>query len=86
MKIALCFSGNIRDLNDTKNYWLDLIQRHNIDVYASLWDIENEELDDTIENFKNTYNPVKLEIDSYDTFKKTTQDLTSIQIDPPKQL
>ena len=86
MKIALCFSGNIRDLNDTKNYWLDLIQRHNIDVYASLWDIENEELGDTIENFKNTYNPVKLEIDSYDTFKKTTQDLTSIQIDPPKQL
>lgn len=86
MKVALCFSGNIRDLNDTKNFWLDLIEKHQIDVYASLWDIENEELGDTIDNFKSIYNPVKLEIDNYDIFKKTTQDLSSIQIDPPKQL
>ena len=51
MKVALCFSGNIRDLNETKNFWRDLIKQYDMDVYASFWDIESEELGDTIDNF-----------------------------------
>ena len=51
MKIALCFSGNIRDLNETKNFWSELIEKYKIDVYASFWDIENKELGDTLNDF-----------------------------------
>jgi hypothetical protein len=86
MKIALCFSGQMRDLNDTKNFWLDLINRHNIDVYASFWDIENIELGDTIQNFIDVYNPKKIEVENYQIFKRTTQDLASIQIQSPNDL
>jgi hypothetical protein len=86
MKVALCFSGHMRDLNDTKNFWLDLIQKHNIDVYASFWDIENEERGDTIQNFVDVYKPKKIEVENYQIFKKTAQDLASIQIYSPESL
>ena len=35
MKIALCFSGQMRDLDETKNFWTGLIKKYNMDVYAS---------------------------------------------------
>ena len=34
MKVALCFSGNIRDLNETKNFWTDLIKQYDIDAVS----------------------------------------------------
>jgi hypothetical protein len=40
MKIALCFSGFIRDLDESKTFWTELIEKHKIDVYASFWDTE----------------------------------------------
>jgi hypothetical protein len=86
MKIALCFSGNIRDLNETKEFWTQLIEKYKIDVYASFWDIENEELGDTINNFLTIYTPKKYEVENYKVFKETTQDIASIGIDPPKNL
>jgi hypothetical protein len=86
MKVALCFSGHIRDLDVTKNYWLDYIQKYDMDVYASFWDVENKELGDTIQNFKNTYNPKKIEVENYDTFRETTQSFTSLQINSPTTL
>ena len=51
MKIALCFSGFIRDLDESKTFWTELIEKHKIDVYASFWDTEKPELNDTINNF-----------------------------------
>ena len=51
MKIALCFSGFIRDLEETKSFWKELIQKYDIDIYASFWDNENVELGDTLNNF-----------------------------------
>ena len=36
MKIALCFSGNIRDLNETKNFWSELIKKYDIDAIYSI--------------------------------------------------
>jgi len=44
MRIALCFSGHMRDLNESKGFWAELIKKYDIDVYASFWDIENPEL------------------------------------------
>jgi hypothetical protein len=86
MKIALCFSGNIRDLNETKEFWTGLIEKHKMDVYASFWDIENEELGDTLNNFLTIYTPKKYEIENYKIFKETTQDLASLNIQPPATL
>ncbi len=83
MKVALCFSGHIRDLEETKNFWVDLIKKYDMDVYASLWDVENEELGDTVKNFERVYTPKRLEVESYDIFKKTTQDFASMNIQSP---
>ena len=86
MKIAICFSGLLRDVNSTKTFWLDMINKHQMDVYASFWDDENESLGDTFDNFKKTYNPKLLAIENFDAFKNTTQDIMSMYINPPKNL
>jgi hypothetical protein len=79
MKVALCFAGFMREINETKNFWLDLISKYNIDVYASFWEGETENL----ENFKQIYNPKKLEVESYSAFKNTTQNLAASYIQLP---
>jgi ABC-type sugar transport system ATPase subunit len=86
MRVALCFSGNIRDLNETKNFWTELIKKYDIDVYASFWDTENEKLGDTINNFLTIYTPKKYEIENYKVFKETTQDIASMHIQAPLNL
>ena len=83
MKVALCFSGQLRDLHETKNFWTELIKKYDIDVYASFWDIENKELGDTIKEFEQIYNPKRLEIERYDIFKSTTQNIASSYIESP---
>jgi hypothetical protein len=80
MRVALCFSGHMRDLNETKNFWTELIKKYDIDVYASFWDIENPELGDTIKEFEKVYTPKRLEVESYNIFKQTTQDIASLHI------
>ena len=85
-KIAICFSGLIRDLDYTKDFWLDLIDRYDIDVYASFWDTETPEINDTIENFKSIYNVKELEVEKYSNFKKSTLDVVTHQITPPNIL
>jgi hypothetical protein len=86
MRVALCFSGFIRDLNETKAFWTELIKKYDIDVYASFWDNENFELNDTIKNFLTIYTPKKYEVESYNIFKSSTQDLASLQIESPHDL
>ena len=86
MKVALCFSGNLRDLNETKNFWTELIKKYDIDVYASFWDIENTELGDTIKEFEKVYTPKRLEVESYDIFKKTALDFASMNIEPTNEM
>ena len=86
MKIALCFSGFIRDLDESKTFWTELIEKHKIDVYASFWDTEKPELNDTINNFLTIYTPKKYEVENYKIFKDTTQDFASMNIAPPQNL
>jgi hypothetical protein len=86
MKIALCFSGNIRDLEETKVFWTELIEKYKIDVYASFWDIENDEIGDSLNNFLKIYTPKKYEVENYNIFKETTQSIASLNIQPPNTL
>lgn len=86
MKIALCFSGQMRDLNETKNFWTELIKKYDMDVYASFWDIERPEIGDTIKEFEKVYTPKRLEVENYDIFKVSTQDLASMHVQPPRTL
>jgi len=69
MNIAILFSGEIRQLNSTKDYWLKIKEKYNADIFGSFWN--NYENDDTIENFINIYNPVRYEVESQDIIKDT---------------
>jgi hypothetical protein len=86
MKIALCFSGFIRDVEETKVFWTALIKKYNIDVYASFWDDEIPQLGDTIKNFETIYTPKRLEVEHYEIFKETTQNFASMNIQSPKNI
>ena len=86
MKIALCFSGFIRDVEETKIFWTSLIKKYNIDVYASFWDDELPQLGDTVNNFEKIYTPKRMEIENYDIFRETTQQYASMNIQSPKNI
>jgi hypothetical protein len=86
MKVALCFSGHIRDLNETKNFWTDFIKKYEVDVYASFWDVENDNTGDSLKNFEKIYTPKRVEIENYEIFKNTTQDIASLYIDVPEKM
>jgi hypothetical protein len=85
-KIAICFSGHIRDLDRTKDYWTKLIKQYDIDVYASFWDTKNEELGDTIDNFHRIYDVKKVEVESYSAFESSTLSILRLGINPPSFL
>lgn len=86
MKIALCFSGGLRSITDTKEYWQAFIAKYDIDVYGSFWDDELPEFGDTFENFTKLYSPKLIEVDNYAAFKTSTQDIASLCIMPPIEL
>ena len=83
-KIALCFSGFIRDIDKTKDFWNPLIEKYDIDLYGSFWDDESG--DDTIQNLKKIYNFKELEFEKYSNFKKSTLDVITPYIEPPSHL
>ena len=85
-KIAICFSGEIRDLERTKEYWGNLIKQYDMDVYASFWDVENEELGDTFDNFHRLYDVKKTEVESYKSFEHSTLSQLRMGINPPNSL
>lgn len=86
LKVAVCFSGHIRDLDTNSEFWKKLINETNADVYASFWDEENPEVGDTLDNFKKTYSYKNIEVESFSSFKKSTIDLLSPLITPPTSL
>ena len=85
-KIAICFSGEIRDLERTKDYWSKLIKEYDMDVYASFWDVENTEIGDTFDNFHRLYDVKKTEVESYKSFEKSTLSQLRMGINPPNSL
>jgi hypothetical protein len=83
-KIALCFSGLIRDIEHTKDFWKSLIDKYDIDIYGSFWDTEYKS--DTIDNLKRIYNFKGLEFEKYSNFKKSTLDIITPYLTPPSEL
>jgi len=79
MKIAFCFSGQIRNIDDCINYWKPIIDSYNADVLASFWDTDEE----TKNKFITTFNPKKIEFEDYNLFEKTTVDIFKEEINPP---
>jgi len=85
-KIAICFSGEIRDLERTKDYWSKLIKEYDMDVYASFWNVENEEKGDTFDNFHRLYDVKKTEVESFKSFEQSTLSQLRMVINPPNSL
>lgn len=86
LKVALCFSGLIRDIEHTKDFWTSVIDKYDIDVYGSFWDDENTDNGDTIKNLKSIYNFKELEIEKYSNFKKSTLDVITPYLHPTELL
>lgn len=85
-KIAICFSGHLRDLFRTNDYWSKMIDKYDMDVYASFWDIENEKVRDIFADFKGVYKPKRFEIESYADFEQSTMTYLRHGITPPTNL
>ena len=85
-KIAICFSGQLRDLERTKDYWTSIIKKYDMDVYASIWDVENKKLGDTVENFHRIYDVKKVEVERFDTFENSTLSILRMGIKSPNSL
>lgn len=79
MKVAFCFSGQIRHIDECVNYWKPIIDSYQGDVYASFWETDKEVED----KFITSFNPKKIEFENYDIFKKTTLDIFVEEINPP---
>ena len=73
-KIAICFSGLPSYIDQNKGYWLDVIEKYDADVYASLWgDEENVyQRGDTINNFVDSYKPIKIEVEKQEDLQSNT--------------
>jgi len=70
MKIAFVFSGLIRDLDKTSEIFIRKINELGADVFASFWDVENE--NDTVSNFVKLYKPKRIEVESWSSYSEST--------------
>jgi hypothetical protein len=84
MKVAICFAGIPYYIKQNQRYWQETIEKYDADVYASLWDEENiYQEGDTIEAFKDAYNPIKLEVESQDAFMKSFSSINQEYLSSP---
>jgi hypothetical protein len=79
MKVAFCFSGQIRNIDECINYWKPIIDSYDGDVFASFWDTDEE----TKNKFISSFNPKKIEFEDYNIFEKTTVNIFAEEINPP---
>lgn len=70
MKVAIVFSGDCRNFDKTKNYWLELKNKYNADVFASFWDNNEKEIKD----FVNIIKPIFIDLENKKIVKKTIID------------
>lgn len=86
MKVAFTFSGLIRDINKTYPTFKRIIEEYNADVFFSTWDIEDPENGDTIQNFKDKYNPLICEVENYNAWKASYWPLIEPHFQVPRFL
>jgi hypothetical protein len=63
MKVAICFSGELRDMEKSVSYWKPIIDKYSMDVYGSFWSSSEK----NIGLFENLC-PVKMEIENPEAF------------------
>ena len=71
MNIAFTFSGLSKNINKTYPIFKRVIDEYNADVFFSTWDIEDLENGDTIQNFKDKYNPLLCEVENWKAWEKS---------------
>jgi hypothetical protein len=86
MKVAFVFSGMLREIDRRSESILKKVHELNADVYGSFWDIENSEYNSTIDNFIKTYNPKKIEIESYDDWVSANWETLMEEYNPSTDL
>lgn len=69
--VCICFSGELRNIDESIEYWLDIKRKYNADIYGSFWN-----LDDTYYKllFKRL-NPINVEYEKFEMFEKSTIDI-----------
>ena len=74
LRVAVCFAGIPYYIDQNKGYWQELINRYDADVYASLWEDEEQlvQRTDTIRNFIDSYKPIKIELEKLKDFNNNT--------------
>jgi hypothetical protein len=87
MKIAYCFSGMIRNLDECGPKWKQIIENNPGDIYGHFWDISDKSNDtDTPDRFVELFNPKKIELENYSLFKESTVDIMLQNIIIPQSL
>lgn len=79
MKVAFCFSGQIRHLDECISYWKPIILSYNADVFGSFWETD----DQTKDKFEAEFTPKIVQYENFDLFKKTTLDIFIQELNPP---
>ena len=82
-KICICFSGELRNIDESIEYWLEIKNKYNADIYGSFWYTDNEYHK---ELFKTKLNPIKIEYENFNLFKKTTIDIYNEEINVPSEI
>ena len=87
MKIAYCFSGMIRNLDECGPKWKEVIQKNPGDVYGHFWNISDlSNGNDTSDKFIEIFNPKKVETEDFNCFKESTIDIMMKNINIPNEL
>lgn len=86
MKIALCFSGLIKDnVEEVFEYYATSILPHyNIDIYAGLWKNEELQTEKNLSKFTKLFKPKLVEIEEFKSFEKSTLDILKQNIITPE--
>jgi len=82
MKIAYCFSGMIRHLDQCGTKWQEIIKNNPGDVYGHFWDKSDKCDGDTPKKFVQMFNPCNMELENYEIFKESTVDILTKNIVP----
>ena len=90
MRVALCFSGHLRDAEKSFPFWKEFIERYEVDVFASFWeDATGPQSDEPVkpENpsfFKEWFRPKAVEWENNRVFRETTLNLFKEEIKSPR--
>lgn len=86
MKIAYCFSGMIRHLDECGPKWKLFLEKNPGDVYGHFWEKSDKNESDTVEKFIEIFNPKKVELEDFKIFKESAVDIMMQNITVPNTL